>query len=63
MPTMPMAIVPSQKFWTMMKTIAVSAWPPSSAGWTKASPMKPPSGSTSSLTMVAISAGFTRLNW
>ena len=46
----------------MMKTSAVSAWPPSSAGCTKASPMKPPSGSTSSFTMVATSAAFTRLN-
>ena len=42
---------------------AVSAWPPSSAGCTKASPMKPPSGSTSSFTMVATSADFTRLKW
>ena len=51
MPTMTAAISPSQKFCTMMKTSAVSAWPPSNAGWTKASPMKPPSGSTSSFTM------------
>ena len=60
---MPAAISPSQKFCTMMKTSAVSAWPPSSTGCTKASPMKPPSGSTSSFTMVATSADFTRLNW
>ena len=53
------AISPSHMFCTMMKTIAVSAWPPSSAGETKASPVKPPIGSTSSLIMVAISADFT----
>ena len=32
------------------------------AGWTKASPMKPPSGSTSSFTIVAISEERSRRN-
>jgi hypothetical protein len=43
-----------------MKNIAVTAWPPRNSGVISASPMKPPSGSTSSFTMVAISAAFTR---
>ncbi len=48
---------PSHVFWAMMKISAVKAWAPRKAGWMKASPMKPPIGSTSSLTMLAISAG------
>ena len=47
---------PSQMLCTMMKAMAVKARPPRNAGAMKASPMKPPSGSTSSLIMVAISA-------
>src|ERR671914_258349 len=43
-----------------MKNIAVSAWPPRKSGVISASPIKPPSGSTSSLIMVAISAALTR---
>ncbi|MCY1243700.1 hypothetical protein D9M72_567260 [compost metagenome] len=61
--TISVAIRPSQKLCSRMNTSAVSAWPPSSAGETKASPVKPPSGSTSSLIIVAISAGFTLLKW
>ncbi len=38
-----------------MKASAVSACPPSRTGWTKASPTKPPIGSTSSLITVAAS--------
>ena len=43
-----------------MKNIAVNACPPRNSGVISASPMKPPSGSTSSLIMVAISAALTR---
>ena len=43
----------------MMKASAVSAWVPRKAGLMKASPMKPPIGSTSSLTMVAVSEDLT----
>ncbi len=57
--TMIMATSPSHTLCTMMKVMAVSAWPPRKAGVTKASPMKPPSGSTSSLIMVATSACLT----
>ncbi len=46
-----------------MKKIAVSAWPPRKSGVISASPTNPPSGSTSSLIMVASSADFTRRNW
>ena len=46
-----------------MKVMAVIAWPPRKTGVTKASPMKPPRGSTSSLIMVATSAWRTFLKW
>src|SRR5437870_2783203 len=59
MPTMKAARMPSQKFCRMMKNSAVAACRPRKAGWTKASPMKPPKGSTSSLIIVAISEAFT----
>jgi hypothetical protein len=55
--------MPSVKLCSTMKAIAVRAWPPRNTGVTKASPMKPPTGSTSSFTMLAISAGLARLNW
>ena len=56
-------MMPSSQFCIMMKMIAVSAWPPRNIGCTKASPMKPPSGSTSSLIMVASSACLTLRKW
>ena len=51
---------PSAQLCNMMNSSAASAWPTRKAGVAKASPMKPPSGSTSSLIMVAISELRTR---
>ena len=48
------AMRPSHTFWTMMKTSAVIACSPRKTGVMKASPMKPPIGSTSSLMIVAV---------
>ena len=48
---------PSQKLCTKMNSSAVAACVPRKTGWMKASPMKPPIGSTSSLIMVATSDG------
>ena len=57
--TMTSAIEPSQTLCIMMKISAVSAWLSRKAGWMKASPTKLPIGSTSSLIMLATSAGLT----
>ena len=57
--TMTSAIEPSQTLFIMVKISAVSAWLSRKAGWMKASPMKLPIGSTSSLIILATSAGFT----
>ena len=57
--TIDSAIEPSQTLCAMMKTSAVSAWLSRKTGWMKASPTKPPIGSTSSLIMLATSAGLT----
>src|SRR3954469_21761214 len=58
-PSSTITTIDRRKFCIMMKMIAVAAWPPRNIGATKASPMKPPSGSTSSLIMVGSSACLT----
>ena len=57
--TIASAARPIQKLWIMMKRSAVPACVARKTGWMKASPMKPPIGSTSSLIMLAASAGLT----
>ena len=58
--TMTSVMKPSGTFCRKMKVRPVIAWPPKNSGWVKASPMKLPIGSTSSLIIEAISDALVR---
>lgn len=55
--TIPTVSTPSEGLCNTMNNSAVSACPERNTGWTKASPTKPPMGSTSSLMIDATSEG------